>query len=476
MTAQARRAIVGNSLAALVAARECARGDCSVMLINGSKGWGGHFTTYKIGDTRYDLGMVLHEFTSFSSPSQADSLASYSTSVRNDVGRFAAVVRDYVARFQQTRVIKPPEMYYNGRRYGDLMIANQIATLPQLPFASLSLAELRDVVSRSARSELHPTRKTIDSVFSKTSLCIVSYANHGRTLHESLIEPACRKLLNRASDEMVALYHRAAWLPLYYPETLVCAIVGPFPELPKTDFSYPQGGCVGDLSAILAAELNQCNNVEMVSDRPLSLRRIGAQLYEITLRDRGVMQFDDIAWANSASDLLSIVAPNEPLPQYQKASIALAFARVDTCNSLTDFSVLNVPQSDLLTTRITNQTCCAGQKSESARLVLECNLDYAKTLSGTVVTLADRFRADLLKLGVVKDSSAIRFLEVKEMPNALTVPSFSNLEAQNTEAAMIKQWLPDIHLLGQCSGFFTSSFNDQVIQGLRLAGSWSMQT
>jgi hypothetical protein len=105
-------------------------------------------------------------------------------------------------------------------------------------------------------------------------------------------------------------------------------------------------------------------------------------------------------------------------------------------------------------------------------LVLECNPEYAQSLPGLSPQLSDRFKADLMALGVVTHPDAIRSLEVRELSNALTVPSFRSLDAQLTEAEMIRSALAELPLLGPSSGFFTSSFNDQIVQGLRLARQW----
>jgi hypothetical protein len=466
------RAIIGNSLAALVAAHECVRCGVPVALVNGSKGWGGHFTTININGTPFDLGMVLQEFTSFAAQSPIESIETYSPDVRNDVGRYTTVVKDYVARFQHTVEVKTPQMQYDGRRYDDVLIANQIESFGRLPFSKSAARDLQTITSQLAQRTLHPSNKTREPAFLKASFDEVSRANHGSTIHDRLMEPACLKLLNRASMDVVALYHRAAWLPLYYPESLLAAITHLNPRMPATFFSYPKGGHVGDLSALLVAEISRSNNAMVVPNRPVELRYLGSAGYELVFQNAEPMIFSRVAWASSASELLSLVDRDSPLPQYEKTSIALGFACVDATEEGVDFSVLNVPQAEFATTRITNQSRCSGKTSGPAHIVLECNPEYLQRLPGPPMPLSDRFKAELLELGVVSDATAINSLEVRELSNVLTVPSFRNLEAQQTEAQMIRRTMPNLPLLGPSSGFFTSSFNDQIVQGLRLARQW----
>ena len=84
--------LVGNALAVLVAAATLARRGADVVVVNPTRNWGGHFTTFEAGGTVFDPGMVLYEFTSFS-PQGPEDVATYDPSVRNDVGRFCSTTR-----------------------------------------------------------------------------------------------------------------------------------------------------------------------------------------------------------------------------------------------------------------------------------------------------------------------------------------------------------------------------------------------
>jgi hypothetical protein len=58
------------------------------------------------------------------------------------------------------------------------------------------------------------------------------------------------------------------------------------------------------------------------------------------------------------------------------------------------------------------------------------------------------------------------------MKNALVRPTAANRAAFEAERACAAAKLPTIELVGPASGFFTSSYNDQIVQGLRLARLW----
>ena len=75
-------------------------------------------------------------------------------------------------------------------------------------------------------------------------------------------------------------------------------------------------------------------------------------------------------------------------------------------------------------------------------------------------------------MGIVSATDQIECLAARHMNNALMLPNRTNRDffAQEIEAASAK--VPAISLLGPASGFFSSSFNDQVVQGLKLAALW----
>ena len=141
----------------MVAARELADAGRDVTIVNASKGWGGHFTTIRVDGTTFDIGMVLHEFTSFSPQASLDAIGTYRPDIRNDVGRFTDVVYEYVSRLQNSQKIDVPKMYFGGAVFDDLLIANALTSLAHLPFAQETLGELEPIVFRHSGSKLHPS-------------------------------------------------------------------------------------------------------------------------------------------------------------------------------------------------------------------------------------------------------------------------------------------------------------------------------
>lgn len=462
--------LIGNALSLMVAATKLARNGADVAIVNSGKNWGGHFTTITCKGVAFDAGMVLHEFTSYNAKGGGENPRTYDAAVRNDAGRFCETVRDYIAGYQATHDIMAPSMYVDNGVRDDVLIANALPSLRELSFAGAIEAELTALVVLPA-GPLHASRKHSSDAFKTTDYHSASLANHGATFHGSLIEPFCQKLLNAPTSEVVALYHRVAWLPLFYPETLLSYLQGVPQTLPPTVFSYPVGECVGNLANKLKSEIEQSGRITIISDRPTGMKVDDLGRVELAFANRGAISSEQTAWANTPGDLLRLLGCEQDVATYQKCSIVLAFIRIPTGALRLDFTVLNVVDPRIATYRVTNQSRCAGLDSGFVHIVVEFNPDYAGAApaNGAQHETNDRIGADLVALGLVSDAADVEFLDVKQLNNALMLPTGPNRRACEHELDALQAVAPTIARLGPASGFFSSSFNDQIVQGLKLA-------
>jgi hypothetical protein len=238
-------AIVGNGLAALVAAAERARRGLPTLVVNPGGPWGGYFAGVHADGIRWDAGMVLYEFDSYRMPAVEPALSSYAPQRRNDIGRFCATVRDYIARHQPTHAIAAPSMWVGGRVLPDLLLANRLDALPQLDCAGAARAELASALDQRLASPGHARRKD-GWAHGAPDADTASRLNHGHVLHDAVFGPFARQVLNRDAAHLAALYHRVPWLPLYWPETLLAALDDDAVLAPST-FWHPTGASVADL-------------------------------------------------------------------------------------------------------------------------------------------------------------------------------------------------------------------------------------
>jgi hypothetical protein len=264
-----------------------------------------------------------------------------------------------------------------------------------------------------------------------------------------------------------------AWLPLFYPETLLSYLRGAPQELPPTIFSYPVDECVGDLANKLKIEIDNNVRITIIAERPTRMNVGDNGRVELHFANHDAIASEQMAWASTPGDLLRVLGLDQHVANYQKCSIALAFMRIPTSALKVDFTVLSVVDPEIVTYRVTNQSRCAGGESDFANVVVEFNPDYAAAKGANAQVEANaRIGDDLLALGLVSETTDIEWLDVKQLNNALMLPSGPNRLAFERELNAVLDAAPAISRLGPASGFFSSSFNDQIVQGLKLAAQW----
>lgn len=450
----------------MVAASRFARQGVPVTLVNGTGNWGGHFCRMKVGEQWFDPGMVTYEFTSFSGQVGLRDIASYNPAIRSDVGRFCDVVKDFVAGYHKTRTVETPTMVIGGRTFEDLIITNRLNSLRELPIAGRMASEL---ASLATPAPLHASRKRLPGAYDRLDLETASRANHGDAFHELGIEPFCRKLLNVSSREVLARYHRVAWLPLFHPETMLSYLRDEARPLPSTEFSYPIQGHVGDLADQIRGELVSSPHVRIVAERPARITLDGG-VQTLVLANGDELPAERMAWSSTLGDLLRATGHAERARQYAKCSIALVFAHVSKSNLRRNDTIASIADPEMKVFRVTNQSACSGDNKEIASLVIEVNPDYAG-LAGTDApsALAELVRTELLALGWVAKPDHVEVAGVKILANALMLPTLGNLDAHAAEEAAADEIVPNVRRLGPASGFFTSSLNDQIVQGLKIS-------
>lgn len=476
--------LVGNALSTMVAATRMAEAGVEVVIVNGSSNWGGHFTTVSGDGFSYDAGMVLHEFTSYSSVNSSEDLSTYNPAIRNDAGRFCNTVRQYVSLYQETHEISDLKMYVEGKCYDDMLIANSLTVLKQLPFADSIKKELIRLLDQSSKPALHASNKLISDDFNQVSYSLASLANHGNTFHTRLIEPFCKKLLNVGTDDVLARFHRVPWLPLFYPETLLSYLQGIPQQLPPTIFSYPTGECIGDLAHKLRAKMQANQHISIINEHPRQLIVRDDGSYEIGFNQHEKIIAKNMAWSSGLGDLLKALGLNAEVGNYEKCSFALVFLTIPTNVVKLDFTVLSIVDPEIMTYRITNQSRCSELDSAHGsgfdRIVIEINTDYLaekQIVKAHKHNLTTDFKelviTELIALGVVADGESVNVVKILELKNALPLPNARNMQTFTKEMAAVLNAVPSMSLLGPSSGFSSSSFNHQVLQGLKLCDVWS---
>jgi protoporphyrinogen oxidase len=466
--------ITGGSLASLVAARELSIKGKKVALINPINHWGGHFSPLQFDGQIFDPGMVLYEFDSFSEHSDSD-LVSYDPWKRNDSGRFCKKIKNFVSQHVSTHVIETPKMFFNNMLFDDFLIANNLKSLLLLSPEDINNIkhELGVIINKGEINQFHASLKLNSKLFENTSYYEISVANHGNIFHEKFIEPFCKKILNISSKDIISLYHRVGWLPLFYPETLLSYINGKqTPDL-KTNFSYPDGFCSTELSKLLFKKIKDCKNITIFESSKISDLHIKDSSYEVNLEGDINVTAPFLVWGLDSSYLLQILNKKSSNTFFDKSSIGFMFLILPESLLAQSFSILNVLDAEFSIYRISNQTRCSGEVDINVKLSIEFNLNYFSSLYGENLSdeeIRNKLLTELTRMRIINNElSNDIFTSVKQLKNALMKPNKDNYDKFLNEYKLVCEVDPNIQLIGPSCGFFASSLNDQIVQGLKIS-------
>ena len=124
--------------------------------------------------------------------------------------------------------------------------------------------------------------------------------------------------------------------------------------------------------------------------------------------------------------------------------------------------------------RITNQTACAEDHSDFMNIAAEFNTDYFRKLYGDSTDdafIIDKLLAELAHMGLIAETAVPVIAAIKRIPGGFLVPDAAARDAWEQDQRTIVQHYPAIALLAMSSGFFATSLNDQVVQGLHYAAT-----
>lgn len=446
--------LIGNNMAVLVAAAERVRqGRRSVVLTDG-KPLGGHFAGMRIGDERFDVGMVMLE--KLAPTAAGASLSTYDPRQRNDWTRFADRAAAWLDACEPLLRTPTPESRVDGRRVPDHLIANRLDVFR-------GAAEQAPVLERS--DPRHAASKTTGAAYEELSYAEAAEANHGAALHAHYIEPFVRKLTGHGSDILLARYHRAAWAPLYYPETLAAALRGEPVALAEYPFWTTRSGCVGDLVARLCEQVADSPLVRLVTEPLASMQVCGPRWTVATASC--VVGSEHVALGLSVERARALLGLTEQ-PAPLAASVVLMVCRVRSDAIRHGLSCLMVVDDELATYRVTDQDALAGRDPAWHRVVVEASPDSLQSLAVGAAP-QERLVRELQQLMGVEEPAAVQVLKTMHARNVLALPTPDEVVRAAASHQALAAVAPGAALTGGLLGYGVMSMNDQIVQGLKLA-------
>lgn len=172
--------------------------------------------TYHFG-LPFDNGMQLFEFSALREP---------------EATRFP-LIGDFVrSHIDMVRIPTPQVLYQEPLPYAGIQY------LPDYFISNHTKAFAYS--NHNPKTSLHPSKKATFS--NEVDYEVVSIINNGGSIHAAA-ESFCRKACGLPTSQILAKYHRALWLPLYFPESLGTDW--------KTEFWYPKAGYAGAIAEAL---------------------------------------------------------------------------------------------------------------------------------------------------------------------------------------------------------------------------------
>lgn len=451
--------LIGNGFAILASAVELASKGQHVTLLSDGKTLGGHFAGLQLEELDFDIGMVLLEecqTTAFGA-----SLHSYDPTIRNDWTRFGDRASTWIRNKVDLIRAQTPECLIHGRLMADYLIANRLdifkGTQRPLP---LPRSDPR-----------HASHKCKSGVFDTLTYAEAAIVNHGQELHQIYIEPFVQKVLGVNSADFLARFHRAGWVPLYYPETLDLAAMGQSTGLAEYPFWTTTNGFVGQLIRNIRNSLSQLPNVTF-NDQPLTSVSCRNNVWTIATADNQLYQSRNLAIgmpSERISNLLGVPFKEQLLG----SSVSLLFATVNAEHIRTSHRCTMIVDDGYAAYRLTDHDAVAGLSPSWHRIVIEASpqrisrLYHGKTVESAL--LEELVRLLGMDTRDVNDKNAIRFLRCFTAQNSLPIPTAKQVDQASQMASLLAMAAPGAVLTGSLLGFGVASLNDQLIQALKIS-------
>jgi protoporphyrinogen oxidase len=459
--------IVGNALAGMIAALELAEQGKQVTLVNPGGPLGGYFAGLEIDGEMFDAGLVKFELDGYLTQAKESQLSSYDPKRRNDIGRFLNIVHDWALQYAPLHQFDMPKMWLENQAYDDVVLSNAYHSFAQLPFAQESVKELQ---AHQPSPEIHAREKVAGATYHTLDYATASLANHGKTMHEKIVAPYLLKAQGVTADKMLARYHRVAWLPLFYPETLSDSFQGKPVPLNPTVFHYPKAGAIGGIVKQVKQQVLTHPNITYLN-QPVQKVEKTSQGWKVQLAEASLTT-EHMAWTGAPAALLKTMGLQPTQVQEIKSPLAVLFLRIKRSDIQDVYTLMHVLDLDKCAYRITNQTASAGNFNDDMNIVVEFNQDYFKKLYEDTTddaVIVEKLLAELAAMGMLTTDTQPIIASVKRIPGGFLVPDAAARDAWEQDQQNVMAHAPDIALLAMSSGFFATSLNDQVIQGKHYA-------
>lgn len=459
-------ALIGNNLAILVAATEIVEKGIPVTLFTDGKPLGGHFTGIDINGDSFDIGMVFIE--KIESTSNNADIQTYSPLIRNDWTRFGSLASEWIEKKTKLVKIPTPGTLIHKKIVPDYLIANRLDA-----FKGQSIKLLSKSLNKT--NALHAFNKVTSPEYETLDYLNAAKFNHGEDLHSAFIDPYIHKFTASSSTKFLARYHRAAWVPLYFPETLLKACSdGRDVNLPEYSFWTTPGGCTGKLIRDIASDLSN-NPLVSVNHSPIVKIEQIKDAWTIDTND-SILNAKQIALGLTGNRACELLGLNFEEPKnFIPVDILFAMVKTSSLNQSLPPCIMIVDE-DYASYRLVNQDALAGIRPLWSRITIEANPNTVlKTYPDIDIkkSLELEIRRLLSNSNLMLENKNIKSLKHVQIKNALQLPTYENVEKNKKLNDDIQKTFANCYLTGNLLGYGVSSLNDQIIQGLQISARYT---
>ena len=436
-----RLAVVGGSIAGLATALVAARHGYAVDLYVEPARAGGSFAGVTAGERRFDLGCRLFELDYEAGPAVPVDPA-HGTH-RPLIQEIAGFIRSILGN--ALRPAAEPEMWVN-------------ATRTRCPLMTVDLTDFPAVLPDAEQAAIRHELAFASHAGPGADLQTASLAQHGRRLHERLIEPLCAKQTPCWADTL-ASHRRKLWMALFHPETLRQA----FNHEPPAFRPYrPFTTTVVGTAYPFADRLLQAARAEPgVTCIPV------AALTKLGCAPHGQLAL----WFGSAAPITlpaaATVLALPPEQLFRAAGVPYALERTGAAILWVD-----VPEADLLAPPSSLMLCDPGLRpfriSGAGRAP-----DGRHTLAvefGAATPCLEAAETALRVTGTIRPGATVRPVHQVTAP-AQAAPTAANLHRFEEALARFRCLSPACAVVGHARRFGWDSMNDQLADAIHFGAS-----
>jgi hypothetical protein len=455
--------IYGNSLASIISAFVLSSNKKKkIYLINNKKFWGGHFNSPIIKKKKFDAGMFLFEFDGLAKVNSLDPKF-YDLKKFSNVQLYSFKIRKFINSFIKTKKIKPILFYYNKNFYNDYLISNDLKFLKKITQGKKIFNEVSKInIKKLKFQKIHANQKRRSAKYDKISLKTASIANHGLTFHRLFIEQFCKKVFNDSSKNIVAKFHRAGWLPLFWPETIRNVFIKK-KSIKIINFEYSLKDVATSVINNILKKIYKTKNINIVYTNDQTNNNLILTKKTVKFRNY-VVPIKNFIFGGDQNDFLYLkkIHLND---NFEKISIGILYLLTKKNNLNKNFSIINCVDKDICFYRVSNQSSI-DKNSNEVKLSVEFNIDYLNSLNIKKIKTEKLLLNHLNKLSIFKSIKKVQF-ELRLYKNAIFKPTLKNKRNYDYNYNKMKNYLFKKNIIGPSAGFYKYSFNDQVVQGMK---------